>query len=115
MRETLSSRVGERGLFIGVFERFGEGSKKQGRIFTKTLCLVNVRDVTGVVFCDHVWLESTPEFEKLDLKPGDMVEFRATIGTYTKGYKGLVRKLHDRPPAIDYKLNKPRKVQKIRR
>ena len=61
---------------------------------------------------DHLWVDLTKEFMLLKLNSGDMVEFRARVKKYVKGYKGW-RAINDAPIETDYTLVNPTKVKKV--
>jgi signal peptidase I len=109
----------ERHTFTGVFER--TGYKVDHTYATDyenpTLLLVNVKDESGKVITSHVWFNYTKGFKKLGvLQKGDVISFRARVGTYTKGYLGYDydRRLKN-PVSQDYKLTFPSKVTLVNR
>jgi len=67
---------------------------------------------TGTLVADHLWVDLTKEFMLLKLNSGDMVEFRARVKKYVKGYKGW-RAINDAPIETDYTLVNPTKVKKV--
>ena len=90
-----------RATFIATFNRTGV---KHGRgHYGKTLLFVCILDVAGQMLTDHVWLNLTLGFERLQLKPGDKVQFDARVERYLKG----------RPLSLDYKLTLPTKLLKL--
>ncbi len=112
MREVLAAREGQRGMFTGTFERFGKKSGWKGHSET-TVLLKDIHDAAGRPVCDHLWFNLTQAFEKLDLKPGDVVRFQARVRPYIKGYQGW-REDEDLPPMErDYKLSHPNHVERV--
>ena len=101
----------DRFTFRGVFVRTGsKGGKSR-----LTVLLKDVRKKgSSKVITDHIWFNYTDGFRKLDLYPGDEVEFDARVKEYKKGYWGdNERKARRRPEAsISYKLSHPTKVKK---
>ena len=105
MRYELAKIEGERSVFTGVFVRFGEKNGYKGPV--TTILLQNIHDATGKDVTDHLWFNLTKGFAALDLKGGEMVEFRARVKDYQKGYQGDETALME----FDYKLSPPTKVQ----
>ncbi len=53
----------------------------------------------------------TKGFKQADLKPGDLVEFRAKVEKYSKGYNGRREDICDKLTKVDYKLARPTKIR----
>jgi hypothetical protein len=111
----LAEWEGCRGTFTGVFVRWGEERRDIGRGFSplvlgETVLLRNVCDQVGKVVTEHAWLHRTRQWETLDLRAGDMVQFRARVRAYYKGYEGLA----DVPLKRDYELVDLRRIVVIR-
>ena len=102
MRERLKAIDGVRARFRGTFEKFGERTS-HGYVKRMAL-LVDVTDARGEEMCDHVWLNLTAQVERLDLKPGDRIEFDARAKPYLKGY---IEK------TVDYRLSNPTNFVKL--
>lgn len=111
MRKELEKLEGYRGTFIGTFERFGEKSSYRG-LPLKTVLLTNIKDINGKIVSDHLWFNFTKGFEKVNLKPGDVVRFVARVKEYEKGYKGYRDDVYN-PISYDYKLSHPSQIMKI--
>ena len=111
MRKTLATRAEQRAPFQGTFARFGTKRGWQGRQ-DQTVLLLNIRDQTGTVVCDHLWLNLTKALGKLDLQPGDAVAFEARVKAYVKGYQGRREDVW-KPVQIDYKLSHPTHVRLV--
>jgi len=80
----------------------------------ETLLFTNVCDFAGNVLTDHIWLNSTKGFEKLDLQIGNIVIFEARVKSYSKGYKGRDIELRfEKPVTTDYKFSHPTKIKKV--
>ncbi len=109
MREALAEMEEIRAVFTGTFVRFGEKNGYKGPV--PTVLLKNVCDRTGKQVTDHLWFNLTKGFAALDLKGGELLEFRARVKCYTKGYKGRVwERSLDAPLEDDYKLSRPTKI-----
>lgn len=117
MRQELQKLNGCRARFRATVVRFG--SKKAFKGPDKITLLVN--DVyltkTNQKVTDHLWFVVGKSFDKLDLKPDDMIEFDARVRTYKKGYRGRRDDddyYDDRPaPSIDYCLGFPTKIRRV--
>lgn len=111
MRERLQTLNGTRALFRGTFVRFGSKPAYKGAPI-KTVLLINVTR-RGSIVTDHLWFVCGVQFERLNLQPGDVVEFHARVTEYWKGYKGR-RDLDDAAPiSKDYRLSNPTGVKKV--
>jgi hypothetical protein len=55
----------------------------------------------------------TKGFEQANLKLGDLVEFRATVKKYIKGYKGKLEYILYKPKKADYMLSRPTNIRKL--
>lgn len=102
-RALLGARLGERDVFRGTFDRFGSRESK--------IMLVAVTDASGVVVADHLWFNHTKGFAALKARRGDIVEFRARVTPYEKGYRGRRENVVGKEPTIDYKLSRPTKMR----
>lgn len=69
-------------------------------------------DQPGLVVADHLWLDETQALAALDLQPGEVVEFQASVTAYIKGYFGRREDVH-RPMERDYTLSYPTQVRKV--
>ena len=109
MRHGLQLIDGVRTRFRSTFKRFGKKSGYKKR-WVLTILLVDVK-IAGDenVLCDHVWMTAGKQFKDLDLHSGDIIEFNARVGAYRKGYS-----MDDleRPFRIDYRLERPTKMEK---
>ncbi|MGE5621287.1 MAG: hypothetical protein ACM3U0_01805 [archaeon] len=114
MRGRLKDMNGERRTFYGEFVRLGVKSGYKGT--EETVLLKNIYDTSGTFITDHLWFNLTKGFEKLDLKPGDRVQFDARVTSYTKGYKGRYAGILNPSKAkerSDFKLSHPGKIVKL--
>lgn len=86
MREELRT-IGSKGrhVFTATFVRFGFRNGYIGPV--KTILLQDVT-LDSKIVSDHLWFDLTKGFSGADLSPGDVVEFRARVSAYEKGYKG---------------------------
>ena len=112
MREDLK-RLGneKRHTFTGIFVR--NGTKSGFKAPLETVLLKDVRHAdTDQIVTDHLWFNNTKGFNSLDLVPGDIVQFDARVGQYTRGYFGRREDVYV-PVSTDYHLERPTKVRKI--
>ena len=111
VRKALQAKEGQRSLYIGEFRRIGSKRGYKGNIVT--IIWKDVRDETGQIVVDYLWSNMTKAFKQADLKPGDLVEFRATVKKYIKGYQGKRKDVFDKPIETDYHLSRPTNVRKL--
>lgn len=106
MRTELGKKYGERDLFYGTFQRFG--TKSGYKQTESTVLLISLEDSEGIAVTDHLWFNYTHEFENLyksgQLKAGAILEFKARVAGYLKGYE---------KEELDYKLSFPKKIKVI--
>lgn len=103
MREALRQIKGTRARWRGTFDRFGH--RTSGGYVKPMALLLNVTDDRDRPMCDHVWLNRTLLVDRLDLQPGDRIEFTARVTPYEKGY-------HDNR-RLDYRLSNPTQFVKL--
>jgi hypothetical protein len=96
-----------RRVFRGTFQGFSRKHMRQE--FEWTLILKNITDKDGNVLTDHLWFNLNKEFDKLNLKDGDRVEFSARVVEYVKGRKNVSKKNKE----IDYKLDLIKGIRKL--
>jgi hypothetical protein len=53
------------------------------------------------------------QLARLNLKPGDVIQFEGRVDTYIKGYRGYRDDVYDAPIEEDYRLVYPTKFKKI--
>ncbi len=112
MREKLKQLKEVRAVFTAVFVKFS--GKKAYKYIKKTALFCHICDETGKEVTDHLWFNLTKGFQLLNLQRGDVVEFRARVKQYTKGYKGYNwHKAIEAPLQIDYHLSFPTKARII--
>ena len=80
---------------------------------TVTVLLKDIKDETGRIVTDHQWFNMTKGFEQTNLKLGDIVEFRATMKKYIKGYKGRQEYIFYKPKKADHMLSRPNNIIKL--
>jgi hypothetical protein len=111
MREKLKERNNERFRVRATVSRLG---------VRPTVLLINGVDATGgEILFDHLWL-TTGTWARIPLgqgdwramRPGDVIEFDARSGPYTKGYFGQ-RPDVGGPPELDWRLMRPTKLMLI--
>lgn len=102
VREQLKEKMTERLTFEGIFKQFGTKKGYKGYI-SQTILLIEVKEFeTNKVMTDHLWFNFTLQFERLNLKVGDIVKFDGRVKTYRKGY---AENIH-----YDYKISHPSKI-----
>ena len=111
MREALKEINGVRKRFIATFKKYGSRKAFKGQP-KKTLLFVNVRDIKGNDFCDHIWFTSCKGFEKYSFVEGDNISFDARVTEYYKGYWGKKEWHNEKPISKDYKLSHPNNILK---
>lgn len=112
MRKELKDRVGRRGRFRATFNRFGALRKAWGHPQQCTALLKNVRDESGAIVADHIWVIVGTRFGALELKPGDEVFFVARVTKYRKRNPDWQDE-DDTPFVEDYRLSNPSNVTKL--
>lgn len=113
MRKPLAKMDGVRTRFSAVFERYGSKTNWNGYPVA-TVLLKDVRDASGKVLSDHVWLMETKAFKAAGpFAAGDVVSFYARVRQYIKGYVNRREYIDERE--IDFKLGYPTKVARILR
>jgi len=111
MRTKLRDAQGERFTFNATFVRIGKKTNYMG-LSEETVLLKNIlKAETQEFVCDHVWLNFTRAFEKLNLREGDMISFDARIKQYTKGY--VNRKIKINLQKRDYRLSHPTQIKRL--
>lgn len=110
MRKELEKIEDIRDIFTGTFERFGIKNGWAGQ--EETVLLKDIKDKNDKIVTNHLWFNLTKGFKKLDLQPGDAIQFCARVKEYEKGYKGY-RDDVCKPIEYDYKLSYPTKIKKI--
>jgi hypothetical protein len=112
MRELLKEKEQQRTLFSGTFVRCGEKAGWKGKK-EQTVLLENIKDARGIIVSDHLWFNLTKGFAVLgELKEGDVIQFKARVKKYIKGYRGY-RDDVDKPIEEDYKLSNPTDIRKV--
>ncbi|MCL5971970.1 MAG: hypothetical protein M1499_05350 [Firmicutes bacterium] len=115
MRKQLKTLNGQRLRFIGVFERFGTKRGWHGHE-DRTILLKDVRreNAPDGIVTDHLWFTCGKTFDRLHLRPGDVVAFNARVTTYEKGYHGRrAEETGEAWSALDYRLERPTQAVKI--
>jgi hypothetical protein len=95
----------ERHTFSGVFAGVGLKTAWHGSLpsYLPTLLLTTIK-LGNQEITDHLWLGYGRQFARLgELAKGDVIQFDARVGDYTKGY-------YLSPRQKDYKLVRPTKV-----
>jgi len=110
-RKAFGANEGKRSHYTGEFVRKGIKHGYKGN--TVTVLLKDIKDETGQIVTDHQWFNMTKGFEQADLKLGDLVEFRATVKKYIKGYKGKLEYIFYKPKKADHMLARPNNIIKL--
>jgi hypothetical protein len=115
MRKKLKDLLEKRTRFSAKFERFG--TKNGYMAIEKTILLKEVKCIeTDEIVTDHLWFTCYKGWDSLGLEKDDCVEFDARVVEYIKGYKGYnIERQIDSPLSIDYKLERPTKLKKIKK
>lgn len=106
----------ERHRFTGTFSRYGFKVAPYQSHAKPTLVLEDLRDETGKLVTDHLWLNLGLQFRRLgDLQTGDVIAFNGRVTSYVKGYQGSdPDKKKAAPRQTDYKVERPSKVALIK-
>lgn len=107
-REDLKKIENERRMFRGTFGGFSRRRKSQE--FVWTLILKNITDKEGNLLTDHLWFNLNKEFDKLNLREGDRVEFSARVVEYAKGRA----KKRNEKRETDYTLDLVKGIRKLK-
>lgn len=99
----------ERHEFTAEFVRFGIKNGWAGPV--KTVLLKDVRHGDDIV-ADHLWFTCGKQFEPLDLQAGDVLEFKARVASYVKGYRGYRDDVYC-PVSKDWKLERPTGIRRL--
>jgi len=111
MRKKLAAKNHFRGMFQGIFVRYGTKNGYKGPI--KTVLLRQIQAVGGEIVSDHLWFNFTKGFEALGVcQEDDHIEFCARVKRYEKGYNGYRDDVYC-PIETDYKLSHPTQIKKI--
>lgn len=110
MREKLAE-LNERRITVSAkVEKFG--TKKSFKGFPqKTVLLIDIKDQSGKILCDHLWLTEGKQIKNLGLEIGDKIAFTARVTEYEKGYKGIYDESN--PIEVDYRLSFPTNFSKM--
>ena len=111
MRKPLARMEGVRTRFSASFERYGSKHGWHSETVV-TLLLEDLKDSSGRVLADHVWLMETKAFKAAGpFAAGDGVSFDARVRPYVKGYVNRREYIDERE--IDFKLGYPTRVARI--
>jgi hypothetical protein len=111
MRKELRDRVGRRGRFSATLRRFGV---RPGPHPKQTALFVDVKDESGQIVTDHIWMIVGNQIRELALVPGDEIFFIARVTKYWKRNPEWQGYGDDAPQRVqDYRLSNPSKLQKL--
>lgn len=104
-------KTNQREKYKATFKRFGmrKGYKEE----IKTVLLLDVIDRYHKLVASHLWIDCGKQFDKLQLKEGDFVQFHARVKIYEKGYQGYDEYGEKGFQTNDYCLYYPSKVVKL--
>ena len=110
MREKLVELNDKRITVSAKVEKFGSRKSFIG-FLQKTVLLIDIKDQSGKMLCDHLWLTEGKQIKNLSLIVGDFIMFTARVTEYEKGYKGVYDESN--PVEVDYRLSFPSNFTKI--
>jgi hypothetical protein len=103
MRKELGKLMTKRMSFTAKVGRFGTKRNYHGYA-EPTICLCEIKDISGNILTDHVWFTVGKTINKLGLTENEVIKFDARVSGYRKGY---YKDEHD------YKLNNISKIERI--
>jgi hypothetical protein len=112
MRKLLKQQEGRRGEFRGTVAQFGTKRAFRGSDLP-TMMLSDVKDETGQIVTDHLWMTVGKQLSRLNVQVGEEVVFVARVTRYEKGYKGTRQDVIAAPPSTDYRLSYLTKVRRV--
>jgi len=77
------------------------------------MMLRDVKDETGQIVTDHLWMTVGKQPSRLNVQIGDEVVFVARVTRYEKGYQGSREAIFAAPSSTDYRLSYPTKVRRM--
>ena len=111
MRKLLKQQMGRRGEFRATVAQFGTKSAFRGPDLS-TMLLKDVKDETGQIVTDHLWMTVGKQLSRLNVQVGEEIVFVARVTRYEKGYKGFREDVFAALPSTDYRLSYPTKVRR---
>jgi hypothetical protein len=111
MRKLLKQQEGRRGEFRATVAQFGTKSAFRGPDLP-TMLLRDVKDETGQIVTDHLWMTVGKQLSRLNVQVGEEIVFVARVTRYEKGYKGFREDVFAAPPSTDYRLSYPTNVRR---
>ncbi|EON72239.1 hypothetical protein [Lysinibacillus sphaericus] len=117
MRDKLKKHLNKDMSFYAKFKNYGirniqmETKKRNLKVSkVERVLLHDLYDIDGDFMCDHIWVSNSSLFKDQNVKDGDIVQFKAIVDSYIKGYLG---KKDDKNTVIklDYGLNHVREVK----
>lgn len=113
MRKELERINGQRIKISATVKRYGTRFGWDGRVFEPIL-LMDIRDIDGNVLADYLCMNETRVLSRLDLVPGDTIEFESRLMKYPENYQGDELAYFE-PIYIDAKALYPTKFNVVRR
>jgi len=105
-RKELRRVYGKRMRFHAKVERFGNRPNWHGYP-QPTILLRNIAAVDNeTIVSDHLWFTVGASWQGVGV--GDLIEFDARVGEYSKGYVNTREGIDNRQ--VDYKLNRPTRI-----
>ncbi|MGK4115486.1 hypothetical protein AB0Y38_04270 [Lysinibacillus capsici] len=117
MRDKLKKHLNQDMTFYAKFKNYGvrniqmETKRRNLKVTqVERVLLHDLCDINGDFMCDHIWVSNSSLFKNQNVKDGDIVQFKAIVDSYIKGYFG---KKDDRNTVIklDYGLNHVRDIK----
>ncbi len=112
MRNLLEKQEGRRGEFRGTVALFGTKTAFRGPDIP-TVMLMDVKDETGEIVTDHLWMTVGKQLTCLKVQVGEEIVFAARVTPYEKGYKGHREDVYDAPRSLDYRLSNPTQIRRV--
>lgn len=113
MRKNLEKRFNQRLRWKGIVEKFGKKWGYHG-YQELTVLIINITCISekmDEIITDHIWMTVRKLFEKIEISPGDIIEFDARVSAYSKGNRDEETGEYFR--SMDYKLSFPTKIKII--
>lgn len=112
MRKLLKQQEGRRGEFRGTVAQFGTKRAFRGPDLP-TMMLRDVKDETGQIVTDHLWMTVGKQLSRLNVQVGEKIVFVARVTRYEKGYQGSREDVFAAPLSTDYRLSYPTNARRV--
>ena len=113
MRTEMMGLTDKKLTFTATFWCYGTMHRKG--IVGRTILLKSLRNLSGRLLADHIWINYTAGFDALgEFHKGESVRFTAIVAEYVKGYFGdNIDERFKHPYSIDFRLKFPRNVERL--